>query len=125
MTGISVNNQSKTVRVYAFNRQHYFPFRRYGGLAHAYAAALDFIASLPASEHDKKYHHTVGFGASGIAGVGKYVIRGDHVGWVAYYQSGPPGQRKQIQKKFRFSHYGNFAIAAAAEWRAQMIEENF
>ena len=125
MSGISINHEAKTVRLYANGEQHYFSWKQHGGLDNALAAALKEESRLSPSIRFQCRFHTNGWGASGIAGVGKKMLRGEQVGWIAYYQAGPEGGRRQVRKSFTFSQYGRHAQACAVQWREVMVKEAF
>lgn len=113
----------KSVRVKTKHKQHYFSVRDYGGKEAALEAARNFRDHLPVNSFRGDYDHDKfeAKGESGILGVVKYVLRGEHVGWVACWQQGKPPFRNQKKRKFHFNKYGKNALAEAAKYRLKMV----
>lgn len=122
MSGISINHSSKCVRVWHDDQQTYFCFKEHGNQQCALLKALEFEQSLSdESKLAKHKPHKHGSGASGVAGVGKYVTKGEQYGWVAYVSVGPVGNRYQVSQCFGFATYGNRAFDMAVRWRESMV----
>lgn len=113
----------QSVRVKTKYKQHYFSVSEYGSKNAALEAARKFRDKLPADSFRGDYDHDKfkARGESGILGVIKYVIRGDHVGWVACWQQGKPPLRTQKSKKFHFNKYGDYALLEASIYRKKMV----
>lgn len=121
---ICVNDEAKTVRLTTrLGGQYYFSFKKYGGRDQAIGAAQRCRDRLPVSSFRGLYDHDKfkSRGESGVLGVIKYVLRGEHVGWYACWQQGKPGSRRQHKRKFHFSIHGADALRKASEFRAQMV----
>ena len=126
MSGISISDKGKWVRVYHDEQQTYFNFKEYGSAGEAVKAALAFESKLPATSRFQKLKPKINAtGASGFTGVGKYIANGQWRGWVAYYQAGKRGSRQQTVCRFPFSTYGDHALESAIRWRKLMIEHTF
>lgn len=125
MSGISINQSSKCVRVYYGDQQQkYFSFLECGSKQAAILAAVEFEQSLPDKQRLTKFRpRKEGHGASGVAGVGKYVSNGKQYGWVAYVSVGPVGDRYQVSQCFGFATYGDRAFDLAVKWRKTMMNQ--
>ena len=126
MSGIFISDSGHWVRVYHDENQTYFNFKEYGSAGSALKAALAFEAKLSVKSRYQKMKPKINAkGASGFTGVGKYIAKRKWRGWVAYYQTGKQGNRKQKVCRFTFSAYGAHALEAAIQWRKLMIEHTF
>ncbi len=124
---ISINDDSKCIRVHASGDQDYFTYKAYGSKQRAIMAAIRYRDSLPDSLIKDKCQINRHSPHGEIPHIGITCYRNrrtyDLLGYYVQYQQGPMGLRHTKTRAFRFDQYTD-ALESAIEFRDRMVKEN-